>query len=97
MNGTVRKQDGELVVDIGNDYVRIFRWKQGARIEVVGWTEQEWIEDPEVVKSIFKAISLANTKPDTLVALLRDDWGLKAFANREMGWNVQGSPRGSKI
>ena len=78
---SVRKQDGELVVDIGSDYVRIFKWKQGARIEVVGWTKHEWIEDPEIVSSIFNAIDLANTKPDTLVALLGDEWGLKAFAN----------------
>ena len=78
---SVRKQDGELVVDIGSDYVRIFKWKQGARIEVVSWTEQEWIEDSEVVKSIFKAIDLANTKPDTLLALLGDEWGIKSWAN----------------
>ena len=71
----------KLHVDIGRDYVRIYKWMGGARIEVVGWTEHEWNGRPEIIKTIFKAIDFAHNSPETLVALLGDEWGLKALAN----------------
>mgnify|MGYP003307620638 CR=1 FL=1 len=55
----------KLDVDIGSDYVRIYNQK----IEICGWTQSEWIEDTEVIKSIYNAIKLAYTKPEELMLL----------------------------
>lgn len=38
--------------------------------ELVGWTEQEWIEDPQVVFSIANAVMLSVTDPAELRAKL---------------------------
>ena len=56
----------KLDVDIGSDYVRIYNQK----IEICGWTQSEWIEDTEVIKSIYNAIKLAYTKPEELMLLV---------------------------
>ena len=71
-DGTVfiKQKVVKLDVDIGSDYVRIYKWVGGARIEAVGWTKQEWIEDPTVVNSIFNAIHLADTDPVELLKLV---------------------------
>ena len=71
-DGTVyiKQKPIKLEVEIGPDYVRIYKWMGGARIEVVGWTKQEWIEDPTVVNSIFNAIHLADTDPVELLKLI---------------------------
>jgi len=37
------------------------------KIEVVHWTEDEWIEDPTIVPAIVNAIHLAHTDPDKLI------------------------------
>ena len=71
-DGTVfiKQKALKLDVEIGPDYVRIYKWIGGARIEVVGWIKQEWIEDPTVVNSIFNAIHLADTDPVELLKLI---------------------------
>ena len=71
-DGTVfiKQKALKLDVEIGPDYVRIYKWTGGARIEAVGWTKQEWIEDPTVVNSIFNAIHLADTNPAELLKLI---------------------------
>ena len=56
----------KLDVDIGSDYVRIHNQK----IEICGWTQSEWIEDTEVIKSIYNAIKLAYTNPEELMLLV---------------------------
>ena len=56
----------KLDVDIGYDYVRILNQK----IEICGWTKSEWIEDNEVIKSIYNAIKLAYTNPEELMLLV---------------------------
>ena len=56
----------KLDVDIGSDYVRIHNQK----IEICGWTQSEWIEDNEVIKSIYNAIKLAYTNPEELMLLV---------------------------
>ena len=68
-DGTVfiRQKTIKLDVEIGIDYVRIYKGKGDTRIEAVGWTKQEWIEDPTVVYSIFTAIHLAHTDPEELL------------------------------
>lgn len=38
--------------------------------ELVGWTEQEWIDEPQVVFSIVNAAVLAHTNPDELRRIL---------------------------
>jgi hypothetical protein len=46
-------------VRITNDTVRI---EDDESREVVGWVQQEWIDDPDVVGSIVNAIAIALTK-----------------------------------
>ena len=71
-DGTVfiKQKTIKLDVEIGIDYVRIYKGKGDTRIEAVGWTKQEWIEDPTVVNSIFNAIHLADTDPEELLKLI---------------------------
>ena len=71
-DGTVfiKQKTIKLDVEIGPDYVRIYKGKGDTRIEAVGWTKQEWIEDPTVVNSIFNAIHLADTDPEELLKLI---------------------------
>ena len=71
-DGTVfiKQKATKLDVEIGPDYVRIYKLNGDARIEAVGWTKQEWIEDPTVVNSIFNAIHLADTDPVELMKLI---------------------------
>ena len=71
-DGTVfiKQKAIKLDVEIGLDYVRIYKGIGSTRIEAVGWTKQEWIEDPTVVNSIFNAIHLADTDPEELLKLI---------------------------
>ena len=66
----IKQKPIKLDVEIGPDYVRIYKGKGDARIEAVGWTKQEWAEDPTVVNSIFNAIHLADTDPEELLKLI---------------------------
>ena len=71
-DGTVfiKQKAIKLDVEIGLDYVRIYKGIGSTRIEAVGWTKQEWVEDPTVVNSIFVAIHLADTNPEELLKLI---------------------------
>ena len=60
----------KLDVDIGSDYVRILKLTEEEIIEICGWTKSEWIEDNEVIKSIYNAIKLAYTNPEELMLLV---------------------------
>tara|TARA_B100001245_G_scaffold210209_1_gene174181 strand:+ start:524 stop:775 length:252 start_codon:yes stop_codon:yes gene_type:complete len=73
-DGTVfiKQKAIKLDVEIGPDYVRIYKGEGSKRIEAVGWTKQEWIEDPTVVNSIFNAIHLADTDPVELLKLISE-------------------------
>ena len=42
-------------IEFGKDYIRIYKGKK----EIVGWTIDEWVEDPQIVFSICNAIRLA--------------------------------------
>ena len=55
-----------MSIHFSEDYISI----QFNGTEIVGWTESEWIEDPQVVFSIANAIHLAYTDPETLLTKL---------------------------
>jgi len=54
----------QLDVTFTEDYIAIVQDGD----EIVGWTEEEWIEDPQVVFSIVHAIILALTNPSELLS-----------------------------
>lgn len=55
---------------LGEDYIRIYHDQK----EIVGWTMQEWIEDPTVVTSIFEAIIIvANEGTEELARILEEN------------------------
>lgn len=59
-----------LQFEISNDCVRIC-FEDG--IEIVGWSVDEWTEDPEfVVPAIANAIHLAHTAPNYLIELNKE-------------------------
>ena len=55
-----------MKIEIGHEYIAI----KEDNVEIVGWSMQEWAEDPEVVYSIANAISLAYEDPEGLKHLL---------------------------
>lgn len=57
--------------EIGADYISIL-YDDGD--EIAHWIEDEWIEDPSVTLAIARAIVLAYTRPDQLLAIVH---GLK--------------------
>lgn len=87
-DGTVfiKQKATKLDVEIGSDYVRIYKGKGSARIEAVGWTKKEWIEDPTVVNSIFNAIQLAYTDPEELLKLIDNQTSKPAQTPSEPKW-----------
>ena len=87
-DGTVyiKQKPIKLQVEIGPDYVRIYKGEGDARIESVGWTKQEWVEDPTVVNSIFNAIHLADTDPEELLKLIDKQAPKPAQTPNEPKW-----------
>lgn len=56
-----------MTVEINTDSIRIY----DGVTEVVGWHQDEWLQDPEtVVPAIANAILLATTNPDRLIDML---------------------------
>ena len=56
-------------VEFGEDYIRIYKGNE----EIVGWHEQEWLDDPaSVTPAIANAIHLAHTDPAQLEILLNE-------------------------
>ncbi len=54
-------------VEINEDSIRIFE----NQVEIVGWNQTEWIEDPNIITSIANAIHLAVTDPEWLKETLK--------------------------
>ena len=60
-----------MFAQINEDSIRIIEMKGADEKEIVGWTKDEWVEDPEtVVPAIANAIMLCYENPEALLEQL---------------------------
>jgi hypothetical protein len=59
-------EETPLTIEFSDDYIAIMRGKE----EIVGWTQQEWEEDPCIVFPIANAIKMAKENPSELLKKL---------------------------
>ena len=58
----------KLIVEFNEDAIGIHDEDEN---EIVYWTKDEWIDDPEIVFSIVNAVKLAYTEPNVLIEKLK--------------------------